>query len=186
MSREDAIQRYIVLRLLAEDIRRLCFLVEGLYQGAIQLPSSAPFTRADLKDTVRTAFFGWFAKLIDKDPRAVYAFDLLLLLFPGKRPQIIKVQAECEACESVLQQFRSNVAFHSGAELRAHVKARRDLTQEDTFLDLESARQDFLHLMAELISGELTAIPELPNIIARLGISYHPAFANAVSTQKGA
>jgi hypothetical protein len=186
MSRERAIENYILLRLRAEDIKRLSFLVEGLYERTIQVPDGAPFSYADLKDTARTVFFGWFAVLTDKDDRAVYAFDPLLVLFPDKQAQIIKVQLECEACHGVLQQFRNNVAFHSRSKLAAHVKARRALMEEDTFLDLESARKDFQRLMAELISEELRAIPELPKILTELGISHHPAFANLFSTEKGA
>src|SRR5215469_16393536 len=111
MTREEAIERYILLRLRVEDIRRLAYLVESLYNKSIQLPDKAPFTHADLKDTARTAFFGWFASLTDRDGRTVYAFDPLLALFPDKRPRIISVQASCEACHGVLQRFRNNVAF---------------------------------------------------------------------------
>jgi hypothetical protein len=75
MSREKAIEHYILLRLRAEEIKGLSFLVEGLYEERIQLPVEAPFTGSDLKDTARAAFFGWFASLTDKDDRAVYAFD---------------------------------------------------------------------------------------------------------------
>jgi hypothetical protein len=178
MSREKAIEHYILLRLRAEEIKRLSFLVEGLYEGTIQLPVEAPFTRSDLKDTARTAFFGWFATLTDKDDRAVYAFDPLLVLFPDKRAQIIKVQLECESCHRVLQQFRNNVAFHSRSEFDVYIKARRALTELDTSLDLESARKDFQRLMAELITEETSAIPELPNILIEWGISRHPVFAN--------
>ena len=179
MSREEAIERYVVLRLRTEDIKRLSFLVENLFAGRIQLPSDAPFTSADLKDTVRTAFFGWLATLTDKDKRAVYAFDPLLTLFPEKQAQIIKVQVECEACHGVLQQFRTNVAFHSRADITAHIRARRALTEENTFLDLESARQDFQRLMTELISEELNAVPESPTVLIEMSVSHHPAFANA-------
>lgn len=75
------------------------------------------FTYADLKDTARTAFFGWFATLTDKDRRALYAFDPLFVLFPERLTQIMKVQSECEAAHPVLQQFRNNVAFHGRTEL---------------------------------------------------------------------
>ena len=184
MSREEAIEHYILLRLRAEDIKRLSFLVEGLYEGTIQLPNDAPFARADLKDTLRTVFFGWLATLTDKDDRVVYAFDPLLVLFPDKRPQIIKVQLECEACHGVLQQFRNNVAFHSRSNLMAHIKARQALVQESTFLDLESARIDFQRLMTELISEEVTAIPELPKTVTAMGVSHHPAFSNMFSNEQ--
>src|SRR6476646_4888683 len=119
ISREEAIERYILLRLRVEDIRRLAYLVEGLYSKSIVLPANAPFTHADLKDTARTAFFGWLASLTDRDGRAVYAFDPLLVLFPDRRARIINVQVSCEACHGVLQRFRSNVAFHSRADLDA-------------------------------------------------------------------
>ncbi len=186
MSREEAIERYILLRLRVEDIKRLSFLVEGLYAKQIQLPSNSPFTHADLKDTVRTAFFGWLATLTDKDGRALYAFDPLFVLFPEKRPQISLVQLECEACHAVLQQFRSNVAFHSRAELAAHIKARQDLVEKDTFLDLESARVDFQRLMTDLVAEELSAIPELPGKLAEFRVSHHPAFANVASAAREA
>jgi len=184
LSRDEAIEHYILLRLRVEDIKRLGFLVEGFHDGIIQLPTDAPFTRADLRDTVRTAFFGWFATLTDKDGRAVYAFDPLLVLFPQKRTRIITVQSECESCHRVLQQFRNNVAFHSRSEFAAHIGARRALTEDDTFLDLESARMDFQRLMADLVSVELSAIPELPKVLTEWGVSHHPAFANLPAVVK--
>ncbi len=182
MSREEAIEHYILLRLRTEDIRRLGFLVEGLHDKRIQLPSDSPFSHADLKDTVRTAFFGWFATLTDKDRRAVYAFNPLIVLFPASKPQIIKVQLECEACHGVLQQFRNNVAFHSRGDVATHIKARQDLRGEDTFLDLESARMDFIRLMESLIAEESRAIPELPEVLERMRVNGHPAFAKVASS----
>lgn len=186
LSRDEAVVQYIVLRLRVEELKRLAYLVEGLYQESIQLPPDAPFTHADLKDTARTAFFGWLASLTDRDKRAVYAFDPLRVLFPNKSVQIINVQATFEGCHSVLQRFRNNVAFHSRADLAALIEARKALREEDTFLDLESARQDFLRLMAELQLEELNGIPELPKVLEDLGVSRHPAFANVLSTKKSA
>lgn len=174
-------EHYILLRLRVEDIKRLAYLVENLYEKSIQLPKDAPFATADLKDTARTAFFGWFATLTDRDDRAVYAFDPLLVLFPNKRARVINVQAACEACHAVLQRFRNNVAFHSRSSLTAQIEARKALRNEDTFLDLESARKGFLRLMDELVSEELSAIPELPRALEELGVSQHPAFANVAS-----
>jgi hypothetical protein len=181
LTRKEAIEHYIVLRLRAEDINRLDFLVRGLYDGTIQVPNGSPFTRADLKDTARTAFFGWFATLTDRDGRAIYAFDPLYTLFPHKRVAIHKVQVECEVCHGPLQQFRNNVAFHSRSDIAHHIKARQALVDEDTFMDLEFARKDFQRLMADLVSEELVTIPELPNVLDQLGVSRHPAFANVRS-----
>jgi hypothetical protein len=186
MSRAEAVERYVVVRLRAEEINRLCFLVEGLYAKTIQLPSDAPFTHADLKDTARTAFFGWFATLTDRNEKAVYAFDPLLALFPHRRAQIIPVQLECEALHGVLQQFRSNVAFHSRAVIAAHINARRALREDDTFVLSQSARADFQRLMTDLVVEELCAIPELPEKLAEFGVSRHPAFANVASAVEGA
>jgi hypothetical protein len=181
LLREKAIERYIVLRLRAEDINRLDFLVRGFHDKTIKIPGDSPFTHADFKDTARTAFFGWFATLTDRDGKAVYAFDPLYTLFQHKRTQIHKVQVECEACHAALQQFRNNVAFHSRAEIAHHIRARQNLQQMDTHIDLEFARKDFQRLMADLILEELTTIPELPKVLSKLGISHHPAFANVPS-----
>jgi hypothetical protein len=183
LSREEAVERYVSLRLCTVDIMRLGYLVEALHARTIQLPNDAPYSYADLKDTVRTAFFGWCAKLTDKDGKAVYAFDPLLVLFPERRSEIILVQLECEACHRVLQQFRNNVAFHNRALVPVQIKARQALRQEDTFLDLESARRDFHRLMTKLIAEELRAIPELPAKLDELGVSKHPAFANVAAAQ---
>ena len=184
LSREEAIEHYILLRLRFEDIKRLGFLVQNFHARAIQLPNGSPFTHADLKDTARTAFFGWFATLTDKDGRAIYAFDPLFVLFPDDRYQIGLVQIECEACHVALHQFRNNVAFHGRAEVAAQIKARQALRGDDTFLDLESARQDFHRLMAELIEEEVNAIPELPAKLAEFGVCRHPAFANVASAMR--
>jgi len=178
LSREEAIERYILLRLRTEDIRRLGFLLEGLHDGSIQLPAGALHGYPDLTDTVRVAYWGWFASLTDKDSRAVYAFDPLLSLFPNHRPQIIKVQHECEACHPALQQFRNNVAFHNRAAVSAHIAARKRLQDADTSMELTFARKDFLRLMADLATVELTAIPELSQRLAELKVVHHSAFAN--------
>jgi hypothetical protein len=186
MSREEAVKRYILLRLRFEDIKRLGFLVEGLHEKTIQLPSGSPFSHTDLKDTARTAFFGWFATMTDKDEKAIYAFDPLFVLFPGRRAQIQNVQVECEACHGALQQFRNNVAFHGRSEPAAQIGARRALRHADTSVDLEFARKNFLRLMADLIAEELNAIPELPASLAEFGFSRHPAFANVASAARAA
>jgi len=180
LSREEAIEQYILLRLRANEIKRLAFLVEELYgsNGRVEIAQDAPFSRADLRDTVRTAFFGWFATLTDTDPLAVYAFDPLWVLFPEHGNQILKVQVDCEACHEVLQQFRNTVAFHNRAELSAHFKARQALMEEGNWMNLEFARKDFLRLMEDLITQELQFIPELPKVVMGLGLLHHPAFAN--------
>ena len=186
MSREEAVERYIVVRWRAEEINRLGFLVEGLFAKTIQLPDNAPFTYVDLKDTVRTAFFGWFATLTDRNDKAVYAFGPLFFLFPHQRYQIGLVQRQCEALHGVLQQFRNNVAFHGRAALDVHLKARRALREDDTFVALQSARLDFQRLMTGLIAEELNAIPELPRRLVEFGVSHHSAFANVASAVRAA
>src|SRR5258708_14355667 len=106
MLREEAIETYISLRLCTEDIMRLSFLVEGLHAGGVQLPAESRFSHADLKDTARTAFFRWFAKLTDKDTRAVYAFDPLFVLFPDRRSPITALQHQCHNAHGLLPNFR--------------------------------------------------------------------------------
>jgi hypothetical protein len=176
LSRPEAIEQYVVLRLRTEDINRLDFLVNGLYKGQINLPGDSPFSAQDLKDTVRTAFFGWFASLTDKDGRAVYAFDCLFKLFPQRKPQIVKVQISLEAVHKELQQFRSNVAFHARSKVSDQIKARMNLRAENTFLDLISAIHDFQNLMKMLRAEEQTAIPELRKVLEELHVNHHPAF----------
>jgi len=178
LRRHEAVEQYIILRLRAEDIKRLDYLLKELRSGHISLPDGAPFSHADLADTVRTAFFGWFATLTDRHGHAVYAFNPLLTLFPQRRSQIIKVQVELEACTPALQQFRNNVAFHARSSLSAHFKARQALRHEDTYLDLVSAIQDFISLMSILAKEELESIPELLEELKKLRIDKHPAFRN--------
>jgi len=177
LSRAEAIEQYVVLRLRTEDLNRLDFLLNGLHGQRITLPSDSPFSTKDLKDTVRTAFFGWFASLTDRDKRAVYAFDCLLRLFPERRTQIIRTQVSLEAVHDKLQQFRNNVAFHARSKVSDHIAARMNLKDENTYLELVSAIHDFQGLMTTLRAEELTAIPELPKVLQELGVNLHPAFS---------
>ncbi len=178
LSREEAVEQYVLLRLRTEDINRLDSLVRGLYDKSIRIPHGSPYTNADLKDTARTAFFGWFATLKDKDERAVYAFDPLYALFPNHQVAIYPIQLLCESCHRPLQRFRNNVAFHSRSSVSAQIDARRDLTTDDTFIELEEARTGFQKLMATMIAVELIAIPELREVLDKHRLTHHPAFRN--------
>jgi hypothetical protein len=177
LSRNEAIEEYVVLRLRTEDINRLDFLVNALYDKRITLPADSRFSAQDLKDTVRTSFLGWFATLTDRDGRAIYAFDCLFALFPERKAQIIKAQLSLEAIHEKLQQFRNNVAFHARGKVAAQITARMNLREEDTYLDLVSAIHDFQNLMKTLREEELSAIPELPKMLEQLRVNLHPAFA---------
>ena len=139
LSRTEAIEEYVILRLRTEDINRLDFLVNAFYHSRMGLPADSPFSAGDFKDTLRTAFLGWLASLTDRDEKAVYAFDCLFQLFPDRKGEIIKVQLELEAIHAELQQFRSNVAFHARCEVSAHIDARKKLQDENTYLGLVSA-----------------------------------------------
>jgi len=176
LSHSEAVEQYVVLRLRTEDINRLDFLLNGFNRQRITLPRESPFSAKDLKDTVRTAFFGWFASLTDRDGRAVYAFDCLFALFPERRPQIYKAQVSLEAVHEKLQQFRNNVAFHARSKVSAQIATRMNLRYEDTYLALVSAIHDFQDLMRGLRAEELTAIPELPKELEKLRVNLHPAF----------
>src|SRR5260370_32197736 len=92
LTRSQAIEEYVILRLRFEDIKRLDYLLHALHHKRITLPEDSPFSYGDLADTVRTCFFGWFATLTDQDGRAVYAFNSLLALFPHRKAQIVSVQ----------------------------------------------------------------------------------------------
>jgi hypothetical protein len=58
LDRAEAIEQYAILRLRTEDINRLDYLVNALYDGRITPPVGSPFSAKDLKDTVRTCFMG--------------------------------------------------------------------------------------------------------------------------------
>jgi hypothetical protein len=190
LDRNEAIEQYVILRLRTEDINRLDYLVNALYDRRIVPPADSPFSAQDLKDTVRTCFLGWFATLTDTDGRAVYAFNCLLALFPEHKTQIVRTQLSLGGVHEELQQFRNNVAFHARASVAAHIAARMKLRDETTYLCLVSAIHDFQSLMKTLRAEELKAVPELPKILEQLGVNRHPAFATAtgvaVVTARGA
>jgi hypothetical protein len=64
LSRKQAIERYILLRLRVEDIKRLGFLVEGLHAGTIQLPKDVRVSRDDLRDDLKDAVRNSFFRLV--------------------------------------------------------------------------------------------------------------------------
>jgi hypothetical protein len=177
LTRSRAIEEYVVLRIRANEINRLDYLLKTLSHKRVVLPDDSLYSTSDLADTVRTCFMGWFATLTDRDNRAVYAFDCLLNLFPDRRPRIIAVQLSLEACHVELQQFRNNVAFHARSDIAAHFQARMGLQHEDIRLDLVSAINEFGRLMETLIGEETTAIPELPSVLEQMRISHLPIFS---------
>jgi hypothetical protein len=176
VSRVEAIEQYVILRLRTEDINRLDFLLNALYDKRIAPPPDSPFSGQDLKDIVRISFLGWFATLTDRDGRAIYAFDCLFTLFPERKAQTIKAQLSLEAVHEQLQQFRNNVAFHARGKVAAQITARMNLRDQDTYLDLVSAIHDFQNLMNTLRPEELTAMPELSHVLEQLHVNLHPAF----------
>jgi hypothetical protein len=176
LSRSEAVEEYVILRMRLEEIKRLDYLLKGLKYKRIALPADSPFSPTDLADTVRTSFFGWFATLTDRDEKAVYAFNCLFSLFPHMKPQIIMTQTSLEACHSELQQFRNNVAFHARSEIAAQIQARMKLRDDDVYLDVVSAISDFLRLMEALKSEEQKAIPELQSLLEQMHVSHLPAF----------
>ena len=181
LDRAEAVEQYIILRLRTEDINRLDFLVHAFYENRIGLPGDSPYSAADLKDTVRTAALGWFATLTNRQPKAVYAFDCLFVLFPHLSEKILKVQASLGAVEDKLHRFRNNVAFHARSDVSAQIAARMNLRDDDTFLDLNSAIRDFQGLMKLLRTEETESMPELWDVLERLHVHGHPAFAKTVA-----
>lgn len=180
LTREEAIEQYVILRLRTEDINRLDYLLNALYDGRVRPSPDSLFSAKDLKDTVRTSLLGWFASLTDHDGRAVYAFNCLFVLFPERRPRVARAQISMGGVHEELQQFRNNVAFHARANVAAHIAARMKLRDEITYMEMVSAIRDFQELMRTLRGEELTAIPELPEVLKKLGVNLHPAF-NAVA-----
>jgi hypothetical protein len=177
LSRAEAVEQYIILRLRAEDINRLDFLMNALHDNRITLPSDPPFSAGNLTETIRTVVLGLLATLMDRDGKAVYAFNCLFTLFPNRKPQIIKAQTSLEAIYEKLQQFRNNVAFHSRSKFSTHIEARKNFRDEDTYLDLVSAIHDFQALIRILRAEEVDSIPELPTLLEQLQINHHPAFS---------
>ncbi len=177
LTRPEAVEEYVILRLRVEEIRHLDYLLLGLKHNRITLPDDSPYSTLDLANTVRTCFMGWFASLTDKDERAIYSFDSLFTLFPKRGIEIGTVQQTLEVCHRKLQAFRNNVAFHIRSDITAHVQVRMGLRSEDSMLDIQNAIRDFKRLMETLIGEELTAIPELPKALEKMRVNHMPAFS---------
>jgi len=58
LTRSQAIEEYVILRMRFEEIKRLDYLLKALHHKRIGLPDDSPFSLRDLADTVRTCFFG--------------------------------------------------------------------------------------------------------------------------------
>jgi hypothetical protein len=181
LSRVEAIEEYILFRIRAEEVLHLDYLLNVLHDGLIKLPVDSRFScgqsTEELKNTIRTCFMGWFASLMDRDSRAIYAFDCLFVLFGHRKPQIISAQLNLEACREKLQQFRNNVAFHARANASAQIRARMALQEPDFFADFVFAIKSFGRLIDTLKAEELDAIPELPGELQKLRLTRLPTFS---------
>jgi hypothetical protein len=176
-TREEAVKEYVMLRMRVDEFNHLDYLLLGLKHKRIALPNDSPHSTLDLANTVRTCLVGWLATLTDKDDRVIYAFNCLLHLFPKRRLDIGVVQDSLEAIHGKLQAFRSNVAFHARSDIYAHFHVRKSLQAEDAKGGLEKKIKGFKRLMEILISEELEAIPELPTVLKKMGVSHMPAFS---------
>ena len=176
-TRPQAIEEYVLFRMRAEETNALDYLLDGLESGPITFPSDAPVSKKLVVDTVRTCFLSWFASLTDKDNRAVYPFNSLLVLFEHRKDVVISVQKALEACHSKLQEFRNNVGPHVRSSVAAHIKARAQLQDWDNYRDLLSAIGGFRRMLRTLKAEEARVIPELPETLEKLGITHLSTFS---------
>lgn len=177
LSRECAIDEYVLVRMRAEEFGALDYLLKAVRDGRITLPEDSPYSRASMTDIARTCAITWFASFTDRDGRTIYPFDSLLVLFEHRTPQIISVQIQLENCHNTVHRFRNNVGPHFNCDLAVHITARRQLQNLDSYLDVIGAIGDFRRLIDRVKAEELSFIPELPAVLEKLGVVHLPAFS---------
>lgn len=177
MSRDEAIEQYIVLRCRTEQMKRMNYLLMNLAYNMISVPQNSDYSHLELADVVRVPLFGWLAGLLDTDTRAVDAFGCLYVLFPLGEDAIRSVQEQVQRCNREIQDFRNNISAHLSKKMSAHLEARAGMIGLDVREVIIHSIACFFMLMENLIKVEHVAIPELARVLEEMKLTRVPFLA---------
>jgi hypothetical protein len=90
LSRKDALAELIICRQRLVEALHLFTLWDDLRNKKITPTLTATETTEDYLETLRTAFLGWLASLIDKAKDAIDVFDVWRALFPAEQGEIVR------------------------------------------------------------------------------------------------
>jgi hypothetical protein len=124
LTRENAIQQYIALRMRAEDIRVMNLLYYGIRYKRIVVSSHAQRRLLrdlrDLMDTGERLSYLLYANLLDLNGQNI--FDSLLLLFPYDPGMIRVARQHFEQLTSMLKQLRAMTSLPARQKLAARLQ----------------------------------------------------------------
>lgn len=143
LSRKDALDQLIICRQRLAEALHLVTLWDDLRNKKITPTLNATETPEDYLETLRTAFLGWLASLIDKTKDAIDVFDVWLALFPAEQGEITRVWQENKPAFELLRDFRNTTGFHGNKSLGEHLRVRKQVLGSKP---IEKASQDFFGL----------------------------------------
>jgi hypothetical protein len=143
LSRKDAMDQLIICRQRLAEALHLFTLWDDIRKKKITLILNPTETPEDYLETLRTAFLGWLASLIDKTRDAINVFDVWVALFPAEQGEIRRVWQENKAAFELLRDFRNTTGFHGNKSLGEHLRVRKQVLGSKP---IEKASQDFFGL----------------------------------------
>jgi hypothetical protein len=154
LSIENALDEYLVYQLRVSEFLHLFQIAIDIKEKRYEPTTPIPYN--DFFATVRSAVYGWFASLIDRQNAALNIFDVWLTLYPDEEKEIRRVWAEIEPFEEVIANYRNNVAFHANKNIKHYFESRNRFNELKT--EIGRAMQAFFGLASKLIKKPPTAV----------------------------
>jgi hypothetical protein len=154
LSIDDALDGYLVYQLRLSEFLHLFQIAMDIKEKRYDPTTPIPYS--DFFGTIRSAMYGWFASLIDKQPAALNVFDVWLTLYPDEEKEIQRVWAAIEPYKEVIAHYRNHVAFHANKSIKHYFESRNRFNELKT--EIGRAMQEFFGLASKLIKKPPTVV----------------------------
>jgi hypothetical protein len=158
LTREKAIEQYLIFRVKFEEWMLLWNLVVQANQGRIQDPGYVLHPAVELEVTLFEIAVAWFATMVDRPKEALNVFDIWRVLFP-EEAEVAEVEKALVPHLGVIRDLRNKAIFHAERNAAEYFKALITFSKEKDNLADPLAR--FAKLAKKLADSEGAAIPDL-------------------------
>ena len=159
MSRDKAIEQYLISRMKLEEWLLLFNLVKAANEGRIHDPGYVLFPGVDFGPALFRLAIAWFSTLVDKHKDAINVFDVWSELFRAENQEITEVKALFDGQLARIRALRDKVVFHGEKSIVNYFRALIEFDKHKDEVAEPLAR--FGKLAEKLVRSEQSEIPDL-------------------------
>ncbi len=158
LTRDKAIEQYLIFRLKFEEWMLLSNLLDAVNQGRIEDPGYVLHPAVELESTLFEIVVVWFATMVDRSNGSLNVFDIWRVLFPGEA-EVAEVENALAPHLNVIRDLRNKAIFHAEGNAAEYFKAL--ITFSERKDKLADPLDRFAKLAKKLADSEDIAIPDL-------------------------